>query len=145
MRYLDDWRYREEERIRILKQQEETDKKIMRGFRIFIGGVILCMGFFLLNDLLGKSSPVTGTVLGYSFSKGRWEGPPSMFTDQPSPTSVFSEYREDAYEVSLSLESGEVVSFLCFSCDKSSYQIGDSDTFLVTERWVGRPRYSEKR
>ena len=145
MSYLDDWPYREEERIRLLEQQAESDKRITRGFGIFFGICFLCIGFAILNDSLGKSSPVKGTVVGYSFSKGRWEGPPSMFTNQPSPTSVFSKYREDAYQVSLSLESGEVVSFLCFSCDKSTYQIGDSDTFLVTERWVGRRRYSEKR
>lgn len=144
MRYLDDWRYREEERIRLLEQQAESDKKIIRGVMIFMGCVVSFIGFAILNDSLGKSSPVKGTVVGYYFSKGRWEGPPSMFTDQSSPISVYSSYREDAYEVSLSLESGDIVPFLCFSCDRSTYQIGDSDTFLVTERWVGRLRYSEK-
>lgn len=144
MRYLEDWPYREAERIRILKQQAESDKKITRGIIIFMGCVVLCIGFAILNDSLGNSYPVKGTVAGYSFSEGRWEGPPSILTDHPSPTSIFSKYREDAYEVSLSLESGDIVSFLCFSCDQSTYQVGDSDTFLVTERWVGRLRYSEK-
>lgn len=135
MSYLDDWHYREEERVRLLEQQAETDKKITRAIRIFFGICFSFIGFVILDELLGESYPVKGTVVGYSFSKGTWE----------VPTSVFSDYRGDAYQVSLSLESGEVVSFLCFSCDRSTYQIGDSDTFLVTESWVGRRRYSEKR
>jgi hypothetical protein len=145
MRYLDDWRYREAERIRLLEQQAESDKRITRGFGIFFGICFLCIGFFVFNDLLGKSYPVTGTVIGYSFSEGRLEGPPSMFTGQPSLRSSFTGYRGDAYQVSLRLESGEVVSFICSSCDKSTYQIGDSDSFLVTESWVGRRSYSKKR
>lgn len=135
MSYLDDWHYQEEERIRLSEQQAETDKKIMRGVRIFFGICFSFIGFALLDELLGESYPVKGTVIGYSFSNWRLEAPTSMFSD---------DYGRDSYEVSLSLESGEVVSFLCFSCDKSSYQIGDSDTFQVTESWVGRRRYSEK-
>lgn len=135
MSYLDDWPYQEEERIRLLDQQAETDKKSMRGIRIFFGICFSFIGFVILDESLGKSYPLKGTVVGYSFSAGRWEVPNSVFSD---------DYRGDAYNVSLSLESGEVVSFLCFSCDKSTYQIGDSDTFLVTESWVGRRRYSEK-
>ncbi len=106
-----------------------------RAVKIFFGICFSLIGFIILDDLLGESYPVKGTVVGYSFSNWRWDGPPSVVSD---------DYGSDAYDVSLSLESGEVVSFLCFSCDKSTYQIGDSDTFLVTESWVGRRSYSEK-
>jgi hypothetical protein len=96
MSYLNDWHYREEERTRLLEQQAETDKKITRGIRIFFGICFSFIGFVILDDSLGESYPVKGTVVGYSFSNWRWEGPPSMFSD---------DYRGDAYEVSLSLES----------------------------------------
>jgi hypothetical protein len=135
MSYLDDWPYREEQRLRLLEQQAEADKKIVRGVRIFFGICFSFIGFVILDESLGESYPVKGTVIGYSFAMGRWEGPPSMISDN---------FGKDAYELSLSLESGEVVSFLCFSCDRSTYQVGDSDTFLAKESWVGRRRYLRK-
>lgn len=124
MRYLDDWRYREEERIWLMEQQAETDKKISRGFKIFLGIFFSCILFLIIDELLGKDYLVSGTEIGYDFR--RW--------DLEVPIFMFSDYNgREAYEDSLSLESGKVVSFFCFSRNQTTYQVGDSDAFQVNE------------
>ncbi|MEB2773683.1 hypothetical protein SYJ56_00095 [Algoriphagus sp. D3-2-R+10] len=59
--------------------------------------------------------------------------------------SAFAYHRMDAYELSARLESGEAVSFLCFSCTESSYTSGDVVSVLVSDRLVGGLSYSENK
>lgn len=142
MRYLNDysdWRDSREREIDFTEADEGIDWFV---WGVFLAPVVLLVLIFM-NEFLGASYPVNGTVEGYHFLEGEWEGPPSMVSDGPDLFSSATYYRADSYRVSSRLESGEVVSFLCFSCTSSSYQIGDSVSFIVSERVVGGPKFSE--
>lgn len=142
MRYLNDysdWRDSREREIDLAESDAGIDW-LIRG--VFLALVVLFVLLFM-NEFIVDTYPVNGTVEGYHFLEGEWDGPPSMAGDGPDLLSFTTYYRADSYRVSARLESGEVVSFLCFSCTSSSYQIGDSVSFLVSERVVGGPKFSE--
>ncbi|WP_192085361.1 hypothetical protein [Algoriphagus sp. Y33] len=136
-----DWEHRRDREIALI--DSETRSLNVWFFRVFILFPIIVLVLIITNELLGNSYKAKGTVVGFSFSEGEWVGPPSMFSDHPSMMSSFTHYREDAYNVSALTESGEVISFLCFSCKASSYKSGDSVDFIISKPLVGRAKYSE--
>tara|TARA_R110002020_G_scaffold239760_3_gene452338 strand:+ start:467 stop:916 length:450 start_codon:yes stop_codon:yes gene_type:complete len=139
-----DWSDRREEEINVLEAPTESVSGIIWFVRVFILIPVLILVLIVTNELLGDSYPAKGTVVGYSFAKGEWVGPPSMFSDHPNMMSSFTHYREDAYNVSALMESGEVISFLCLSCVASSYKSGDSVDFIISKPLVGgSAKYSE--
>ncbi len=144
MRYLNgysDWEDRRDREIALI--ESETRSLNVWFFRVFILFPIIVLVLIITNELLGNSYTAKGTVVGYSFSEGEWVGPPSMFSDHPSMMSSFTHYREEAYNVIVKMESGQTISFLCFSCKASSYKSGDSVDFIISEPLVGRAKYSE--
>lgn len=138
-----DWSDRREGKINVLEAPTESVSGIIWFVRVFILFPVIILVLIITNELLGDSYAAKGTVVGYSFAKGEWVGPPSMFSDHPSMMSSFTHYREDAYNVSALMESGQIISFLCLSCEASSYKSGDSISFIVSEPLVGSAKYSE--
>tara|TARA_R110002124_G_scaffold286188_2_gene466294 strand:- start:737 stop:1183 length:447 start_codon:yes stop_codon:yes gene_type:complete len=138
-----DWGDRREREINVLEASTESGSGINSFVRVFILIPVLILILIVTNELLGDSYAAKGTVVGYSFEKGEWVGPPSLFSDHPNMMSSFTHYREDAYNVSALMESGEVISFLCLSCVASSYKSGDSVDFIISKPLVGSAKYSE--
>lgn len=81
MSYLYDRHFCEEERVHLLEQQAETDKKISRGFKIFLGIFFSSILFLIIDELLGKDYLVRGTEIGYDFRRWDLEVPIFMFSD----------------------------------------------------------------
>jgi hypothetical protein len=144
MRYLNGYSDGDDRRDReIALIEAEAESLNVWFFRVFLLLPIIILVLLIMNKLLGDFYPAKGTVVGYSYAEGEWMGPPSMFSDHPSLFSPFTHYREDAYSVSVKMKSGEIISFLCFSCDAPGYQTGDSISFIVSEPLVGSAKYSE--
>src|SRR5690606_12931746 len=95
----------------------------------------------LMNEMLSTSTTAKGTVVGilnkklYKSSKSAFTGLPCMFS--PSTFQI-----EKTYQVIVRLETGELVSFICFPCSRFSYSSGDSISLLETERLIGHLKYS---
>ncbi|SFU01701.1 hypothetical protein SAMN04489724_3320 [Algoriphagus locisalis] len=146
MRHLEEYPNWSSKKINEIELAEAKSKPNTAWvFGIVTGVLIILIVLDITNDLLSTKYPVNGIVVGYTFSEGRPAGSPLLFFDHPSLESGSTNGIADAYEVSSRLESGEVVSFLCFTCTESSYTTGDSISILVSERKIGGIIYSENK
>ncbi|WP_339750698.1 hypothetical protein [Algoriphagus aquimarinus] len=142
MRYLNDysdWRESRDKEIDLVEPVERIDWFL---WSILLTPVLLLILIFM-NEFVVDTYPENGTIEAYHFLEGEWVGPPSMDGGGPDLFSMSTYFRVDSYSVSARTEPGDLVTFLCFSCTSSSYKIGDSVTFLVSKRVVGRPKFSE--
>ncbi|MEB2774317.1 hypothetical protein SYJ56_03315 [Algoriphagus sp. D3-2-R+10] len=119
----------------------ELTASVDQLWRIFVRACVFFLIVILMNEMLSTSTTVEGAVVGTS-SKKLNGGRKSAFTGVPSMFSPSTFQIEKTYQVTARLETGEIVSFICFPCSRFSYTSGDSISLLETERIIGRLTYS---
>jgi hypothetical protein len=130
---------------RLEKEEIEINRKIDRGIRTIFGTMVAFILLVFLNEIFTKTGPVKGVVLNAEFLEEGWVGPPSMFSNGPNFMSSFTYFRPDSYEILVSVDSGELVTVLCFECNATSYKPGDSIDIVRVDRFLGSPIYKEIR
>lgn len=126
------------------EEEREVSQNTERAVRIIFGGLVFVLLLIFSNGIFTKNVPVEGVVMSSKFLEGEWVGRESPFTGRPSILSPFTYFRPDAYQIVVSIGSGEFVPVLCFECKADSYKAGDPIEIVREERVVGSPNYKEK-
>lgn len=124
-------------------EESENYREFGRRLYIILGSMIVLILLLFLNDTVTKTSQVKGLVMSIEFLKEEWVGPPSMFSNNPNPMSSFTHLRPDSYEIVVRIDSGELVTVLCFKCNASSYKSGDAIEIIRQDRILGSAIYKE--
>lgn len=127
------------------EEDREVNQKTERGVIIIFGGLILVLLLIFSNGIFTKTVSIEGVVMSSEFLKGELVSRESPFTGRPSILSPFTYFRPDAYQIVVSIGSGEFVPVLCFECKVDSYKAGDPIEIVREERVVGSNIYRERK
>lgn len=124
-----------------LEEEIENDRKPDRVEKFFIGCITLLFVLIFANEIFKKTFELEGEIISYSFLKGDMG---ERFGGTGFVSMVGGDV-PDSYQISVSLDSGEIVSFNCYSCREDSYKPGDRIEFVRQDKFIGFLSYREKR
>ena len=136
--------YFKKQLYRHTKEEIDIDRKIGRSISIIFGSMVAVILLVFLNEIITETSPVRGVVMSAEYLEEEWVGPPSLVSDEPNPMSPLTFLRPDSYEIEVRIDSGELITVLCFKCNATSYKSGDSIEIVRVDRFLGSAIYKEK-
>lgn len=122
------------------EEEIENDRKSNRVEKIFFGCIALLFVLIFANEIFKKKFHLEGEIISYSFLKGDM----GESSGGPGYVSFLGGDIPDSYQISVSLDSGEIVSFYCYSCREDSYKPGDRIGFVREDKFIGFLSYREK-